>query len=209
MVKEELAQLRAARACTLTMIQDLSQAQLDYIPQPGEWSVGEQMDHLILAEQVLRGDIAILIEQAKAGQAPYLYRSFAEFNARPAFLPECALPWLEAPLNIFNTFIPIPSSIREYIVRNVPFPAQAPDVMLPRRGKTKAELCTELDTMLYDTEALFAANPSLNYDNMRHQHPLFGTQTVPQLLRTLWLHEQAHQEQIARVLASPQFPKAA
>jgi hypothetical protein len=103
----------------------------------------------------------------------------------------------------------MPASMREYIVRNVPFPAQAPDVTLPRRGKTKAVLYEELRAMLHETETLFAANPSLDYDNMRHQHPLFGVQTVPQLVRTLWLHEQAHQDQIARILASPQFPKAA
>jgi hypothetical protein len=207
MVKEELTQLGAGRSRTLAMIQDLSQEQLDYVPQPGQWSVGEQVDHLVLAERVLRRDMAILIERAKAGQTPYLYRSFAEFNARPAFLPQCALPWLEAPLSVFT--MAIPASVREYVVRNVPFPAQAPDVMLPRRGRTKAELCEELDTMLCETEALFAANPSLDYNNMRHQHPLFGIQTVPQLVRILWLHEQAHQDQITRILASPQFPKAA
>ena len=81
--------------------------------------------------------------------------------------------------------------------------------MLPRRGRTKVELCEELGAMLGETETLFATNPSLDYDNMRHQHPLFGIQTVPQLVRTLWLHEQAHQDQIVRILASPQFPKAA
>jgi hypothetical protein len=207
MVKGELTQLRAVRSQTLAMIQDLSQEQLDYVPQPGQWSVEQQVDHLILAERVLRGDIAILIERAKAGQTPYLYRSFAEFNARPACIPQGVLPWLEAPLTVFSAVIP--ASVREYVVRNVPFPAQAPDVMLPHRGRTKAELCEELGAMLCETETLFAANPSLNYDNMRHQHPLFGIQTVPQLLRTLWLHEQAHQDQIVRILASPQFPKAA
>jgi hypothetical protein len=206
MVKEELTQLRAVRSRTLAMIQDLSQEQLDYVPQPGQWSVEEQVDHLILAERVLRGDMAILIERAMAGQTPYLYRSFAEFNARPACIPQGVLPWLEAPLTVFSAVIP--ASVREYVVRNVPFPAQAPDVMLPRRGRTKVELCEELGAMLCETETLFAANPSLDYDNMRHQHPLFGIQTVPQLVCTLWLHEQAHQDQITRVLASPQFPQA-
>ena len=62
---------------------------------------------------------------------------------------------------------------------------------------------------LHEAVALFAANPCLDYDNIRHQHPLFGMQTAPKLLRTLWLHEQAHQDQIARVRASPQFPRAA
>ena len=207
MVQANLDQLHTVRSRTLAMIQDLVQEQLDYIPQPGEWSVGEQVDHLILAEQVLRRDIAILVERAKAGQTPYLYRSFAEFNARPAFIPESVLPWLEVPFSVFSMFIP--ASLREYILRNVPFPAQAPDVTLPRRGKTKAALCEALRAMLRETEALFAANPSLDYDNMRHQHPLFGIQTVPQLVRILWLHEQAHQDQIARILASPQFSKAA
>jgi hypothetical protein len=207
MAQVSLDQLRAVRARTLAMIQDLSQEQLDYVPEAGAWSIGEMVDHLLLSEQFLRGEIAILIERAKAGQTPYLYRSFAEFNARPAFIPESVLPWLEVPFSVFSMFIP--ASLREYILRNVPFPAQAPDVTLPRRGKTKAALCEALRVMLCETEALFAANSSLDYENMRHQHPLFGIQTVPELLRTLWLHEQAHQDQIARILASPQFPKAA
>jgi len=207
MVQANLEQLRAVRSHTLTQMQDLSQGQLDYVPEPGEWSIAEVVDHLILSEQVLRGDIAILIERAKAGQTPYLYRSFAEFNARPAFIPECVLSLLEAPLNLWNMFTP--SGIREYLIRYAPVRALAPDVTLPRPGRTKAELCEALHSTLHETEALFAANPSLDYDQMRHQHPLFGVQTVPQLLRTLWLHEQAHQDQIARILASTQFPKAA
>src|SRR5262245_24634704 len=202
-----LDELRTVRARTLAMIQSLSQEQLDYVPEPGAWSLGEMLDHLILSEQFLRGEIAILIERTKANQTPYLYRSFAEFNARPTCIPESALPWLEVPFSVFSMFIP--AGLREYILRNVPFPAQAPAVTLPHRGKTKAVLCEELRAMLHETEALFAANPSLDYDNMRHQHPLFGIQTVPQLVRTLWLHEQAHQDQIARIMASSQFPKAA
>jgi hypothetical protein len=207
MVQANLEQLRAVRSRTLTLIQDLSPAQLHYVPAPDDWSVGEVADHLILSEQVLQRDIALLIEQAKTGQTPYLYRSFAEFNARPACIPECALPFLEAPLNFLNMFTP--AEIREYVVRNVPVRALAPDVTLPRPGRAKAELCTELLATLHETEALFAANPSLDYHRMRHQHPLFGIQTVPQLLRTLWLHEQAHQDQITRMRASPQFPRAA
>lgn len=207
MVQAELEQLCAVRSRTLALIQDLSQKQLDYVPEPGEWSVGEVMDHLILAEQVLRGDIAILIERTKAGQTPYLYRSFAEFNARPAFIPECALPFLEVPLNFLNMFTP--AVIRESLIRNAPVRALASDVTLPRPRRTKAELSEELRATLHETETLFAVNPSLDYDKMQHQHPLFGVQTVPQLLRTLWLHEQAHQDQLARVLASPQFPKTA
>lgn len=207
MVQVHLAQLRAVRSRTLELMQDLSQEQLDYVPEPGEWSVAEVVDHLILTEQVLRGDIAILIERTRTGQTPYLYRSFAEFNARPAFLPECALPWIETPLNFLTRFTP--AGMREYIVRNVPVRALAPDVTLPRPGRTRATLVADLHSMLHETEGLFAANPSRDYEAMQHQHPLFGVQTVPQLLHTLCLHEQAHQDQIARVLMSAQFPEMA
>src|SRR5215510_13572604 len=148
MVQANLEQLRAVRSRTLTQMQDLSQGQLDYVPEPGEWSIAEVVDHLILSEQVLRGDIAILIERAKAGQTPYLYRSFAEFNARPAFIPECALSFLEGPLNFFNMFAP--AGIREYLIRYSPVRALAPDVSLPRPGRTKAELCEELCSMLHE-----------------------------------------------------------
>jgi len=207
MVQANLEQLRTVRTRTLTMIQNLSQEQLDYLPAPGDWSVGEVVDHLILSEQLVRQDITILIDRAKAGDNTILYRSFSEFNARPAFIPEPFLAWLEPPLNILNSFAP--ACIREYFVRNVPIPALAPDTSLPQSGKSKVNLESGLRSALQETETLFAANPHLDYGRMRHQHPLFGIQTVPQLLRTLTLHEQAHQDQITRVLSSPQFPAAA
>jgi len=207
MIQEHLVQLRQVRERTLDLIAPLSQRQMDYIPEPGEWSVGEVVDHLVLCEQHLRQDIAILIERAQAGQRPYLYRSFAEVNARPAFLPAVMLPLLEAPLNFVNQFAP--AAIREYVVRHVPFRALAPDVFMPQHGKSKGVLDEALRSALRETEALFAANPREDFDRMQHQHPLFGVQTVPQLLRTLGLHEQAHQDQISRVLASPSFPSMA
>ena len=68
----------------------------------------------------------------------------------------------------------------------------------PYAGKTKAERSGPLGWTLYERKTLFAVNPHLEYDQMRHQHPLFGVQTVPQRLRTLWQHEQAYRDQIAR-----------
>jgi hypothetical protein len=204
MVQANLIHLRRVRERTLALLESLSAEQLDYVPEPGEWSVGEVADHLILSEQLLQQDISILIDRAKAGQEPYLYRSFAEFNARPACFPEAILPFLEPILNVVTLFAPV--AIREYVIRNVPFRALAPDASLPQKGKAKDILCDELRTNLQATEELFAANPSVDYDKMWHQHPLFGIQTVPQLLRTLWLHEQAHQDQLSSIIASPRFP---
>jgi hypothetical protein len=58
---------------------------------------------------------------------------------------------------------------------------------------------------LEELEALFAANPDLDYDEMMHQHPLLGTQNVPHLLYTMELHEERHQSQMSDLLADYRF----
>jgi hypothetical protein len=147
-----------------------------------------------------------LIELTKTGKQPLLYRSAADFNITAFFIPKCALPFLEAPFNFLNTFVP--DRVREFFVRYRLIPAQAADTAIPRQGRSTAELLDGLRSSLGETEALFAANPNLDYDTMIHQHPLLGTQNVPHLLYTMGLHEERHQSQISDFLARPQFPKA-
>jgi hypothetical protein len=204
MLTTALEQLRSIRARTLTMVQGLSQAQMDYSPAPETWSIGEVVDHLISSERITRGDIAALVELAKAGRKPVLYRSSAEFNVTTFFIPKCTLPFLEAPFNFLNMFVP--DGVREFFVRYALIPARAADAASPRPGRSAADLQREHRASLEETQALLAANPGLDYDEMIHQHPLLGTQNVPHLLYVLGLHEQRHQAQISELLANPQFP---
>lgn len=206
MLKANLQRFRSIRARTLAMIQGLSQAQMDYSPAPGTWSIGEVVDHLILSVEIIRRDIAELIELTKTGRQPLLYRSAADFNITTFFIPKCALPFLEVPFNFLNMFVS--DSVREFFVRYRLIPARAADTAAPRQGRSTAELLDGLRSSLEETEALFAADPNLDYDTMIHQHPLLGTQNVPHLLYTMGLHEQRHQSQIADFLTSSQFPKA-
>ena len=39
-----------ARAATVRLVAPLNQAQLDFSPQAGTWSIGEILDHLLLVE---------------------------------------------------------------------------------------------------------------------------------------------------------------
>jgi hypothetical protein len=94
MLRASLERFRLIRERTLNQVQGLSQEQMDFSPPSGEWSIGEILDHLRLGERVFRKDFADLIDRAKAGQTPHIYRSFAEMNAAPAFIPQCALPFL-------------------------------------------------------------------------------------------------------------------
>jgi uncharacterized damage-inducible protein DinB len=205
MFQSDLQAFRSTRARTLEMIGGLSQAQLDYSPAPDRWSVGELLDHLLLAEKILRDEIAQLIELKKAGRQPVLKRSFRDLDVSIAYIPKSLLPLVEIPFTLFNLFVP--SVVRELMMRYRLVPAQNPNIATPRKGRPAAELCDELRASLQETERLFEANPNLDYREMISQHPLLGTNNILQLLRLLTGHEQRHQSQISDLLTSPQFPK--
>jgi hypothetical protein len=79
---DRLTELESARAQTLGMAEPLSQMQLDYTSRPDAWSIGEILDHLVLAEALYRGEMARLIDLARAGRRPYLHRSTRSMSRR-------------------------------------------------------------------------------------------------------------------------------
>jgi uncharacterized damage-inducible protein DinB len=200
MFRTDLNSFAETRAQTLDMVRDLSQAQMDYTPTPGRWSVGEVLDHLVLSERYFRGEINRLIELWRAGRRPVLQRGFRDLNISIAFFPRSLLPFFEVPIAFFSRFIPRP--VQEFALRSRLIPAQHPDVSAPRKGRPARELLGELASSLQETRALFEANADVDYRALFHQHPLLGSNHVLQLLRILTLHEQRHQGQIADVLAA-------
>jgi DinB superfamily len=197
----------AARQRTLELVAGLTQVQIEFSPDPGRWSVGEVLDHLLLAEALNRRDIAELIALAKSGRRPYLKRTFADMNVSMAFIPKSMLPSLEVPFRVLNMMVP--RSARELLTRYRLVPAQSPDAGTPRKDRPIDELREELHGSLQEMKALFEANPTLDYRAMIHQHPLMGVNNALQMLRIVALHEQRHQSQISDILRHPGFPRAA
>jgi hypothetical protein len=201
MLEESLKMLRDARGRTLAMTDGLSQAQSDYAPAPGRWSVGEVLDHLLLAEKMNREQFAELIELQRSGRPAEVRRSFADVNVSVAYIPKSLLPLLEVPFTVLNMLIP--AGVREGMMRS----RVIPDAAAPRRGRPAAELRRDLAASLAATLGLFAANPGLDYGAMVAQHPLLGRNDVGGLLRFLALHEERHQAQIADVMSAPNIPR--
>jgi hypothetical protein len=58
------AENAAARAAILDEVRSLAEAQLDFQPVAGRWSIGEILDHLCLAERAMTRSISRILQQA-------------------------------------------------------------------------------------------------------------------------------------------------
>jgi uncharacterized damage-inducible protein DinB len=203
-IEPALAEFSAVRAATLRVMAPLTQAQLDFAPGSGRWSIGEILDHLLLAENLYRREIEGLIALKRAGKTPYLTRSFADVNVAPIFVPDAMLTWLELPFRLINRFVP--SALREAMMEYPLMPMRNPDVGRPHAGRPAVDLRAELAGSLERTHAVLTANRDIDFSELVFDHPLMGTNNVPQILHFLAAHERRHQGQIDDVRRKRAFP---
>jgi len=194
---KSLDEFSATRARTLAMVDGLAREQLNFIPGPNRWSIGEVLDHILRAERLNRDQVAQLIQLKREGQKPELRLTFSDLNVSVAGLPRSLLPLFETPLTLMNMFVP--DCFRNYLTRTRIVPFRNPDPATPHAGRMGAELCGDLMASLLETKKLFQNNLDLDYDEMFVQHPLLGRYDVPGLLRFMSAHEQRHQSQIAGI----------
>ncbi len=195
-----LENFRAVRLHTLELIRPLSQPQLDYVPEAGRWSVGEVVDHIILAAGSLQEILEKLIQLKRSGRPPYVRRTFADFDVSFAFLPKTLLPFMELPLSVVSSFVP--GSVRDFLIQNRLLPFRAASAATPRHGLAAQDLRNRLLTSFDSVKAVFENNADLNFGEMEAQHPLFGHINMLDLPRLMASHEQRHQKQITDVLAT-------
>ncbi|MEX2264104.1 MAG: DinB family protein [Bryobacteraceae bacterium] len=207
MYQGDLNLFRSVRVNTLKVADGLDQNQLDFSPAARRWSVGEVLDHLLLSELHYRRTFTGMIELVKSGKRPVITHDFRDLNTSLRFIPKAFLPFLGLPFTIFNMFVP--SMVREMMTEFRALPVTNPDIAEPRKGRPAAELRAALRSSFAETEALFEANPTLDYRRMRYQYPLLGDNNALQILRILALHEKRHHAQIMEVLRARGFPKRA
>lgn len=145
-----------------------------------------------------------MIELSKKGQRR-LRRTFSDIDVSVLFIPRSILPFFDIPFTVMNLFLP--TALRNELTRYRVLPFQTPSFSQPRKGLPGSELRKRLRSQIAETEKLFVTNRSCDFDAMIHQHPLLGTNTMPQALRILTLHEQRHQSQIAEILAKARSSK--
>ncbi len=189
---------------TRAAVGPLSQAQFDFSPRPGKWSIGEIADHLLLAEALYREMIAHLVEAARAGRPTFRRRSFADVNVSPLHLPDSVMSWISAPLGLVSRMMPdtLIGLMTEFPI----LPTRNPDVATPRRGRPAQDLTADLATSIARTRALIEENTDLDFDQLITEHPVMGRMDVAQVLTILARHERRHQRQMEAVRVDPRFP---
>lgn len=197
---EALDDFHHVRLRTLELIAPLSQQELDFVPAPGRWSVGEIVDHIILAADSLQHILEELIRLKRSGQRPFVRRTFADFDVSFAFLPKSLLPLLEVPFSFFSSFVP--SGLRDFLIQNRLLPFRAAQAATPRHGLAAGELRNRLQASFETVQSIFQNNADLDFHGMAAQHPLFGYIRMTDLPELMASHELRHQKQIGDVRVS-------
>jgi hypothetical protein len=203
---EALHQYRLARDGTLAIFGNLSQAQASFKPAPNVWSIGENVEHLLLTEDLYRTQIRDLIALARRGGGTNIDLTFKEINTSVAYIPREVIPFLSAPLKVFNMFVPQP--VREVMFRLPLIPAIAPTVSTPSTVRPIEELRARCTTSLAATEAVFRGDLPPNVDRVTLTHPILGTNNIAQIFRIIAAHEERHHTQMRGVLQNSRFPKS-
>jgi uncharacterized damage-inducible protein DinB len=204
LVGERLQAFAGVRAMTLAMLAPLSQAQLDFSPRPGRWSIGEVADHLRLSELLWRDEIRRLVALARAGKPARLKRSFAEVNVSPLYIPTAVLSMLEGSFSFINRFVPdaVIGLVTEFPI----LPTRNPDAATPCGRRPAAALSADLKAAIDETRRLITDNADLDFESMVSEHPLMGANDVPHVLTFLARHERRHHAQIGALKTESQYP---
>ena len=201
---QSLDEFQSVRQRTLDLIQPLSQSQLDYAPDPGRWSAGEIVDHILLAANSLQEILEELIALTRSGREPSLRRTFSDFDISFAFVPKSLMPLMELPLSLVSSLVP--GALRDFLIQNRLLPFRAAASATPRRGLPASELRSRLTASFDALQSIYDTNSDLNFSAMTAQHPLFGLINMQDLPRLMASHETRHQKQIMDVLANARVP---
>jgi hypothetical protein len=194
----ELEARQVIRIRTLSLIQPLGQNQLDHAPGAGAWSVGEIVDHILLAEQVEQGIVKELILLIRRGKRPFVERSLLDLGLYPKFMPKVFISSLEPLVSFFSANIPL--SIRAWFMQQPLIPFTHPAQATPRRFLPGDELRSRLVFSYQATSSLFKANADIDFHSLVVRHSILGCLHTIGLLRLMGNHEARHQKQIEKTM---------
>lgn len=192
-------EFRFARGRTLDLTATVSDEQAEKRERPGTWSIAEVLDHLVQTEVAFRSYLRHALEHARAGGKGKIRIGFREVDTRLRPLPGSWMPLLAPVLFLLHAVTPF--STRLAVMRKPGLVrAAAPKVAKPIGARTLAELRTDLAAEMRETAALFEGDLPAALPRVRASHPLYGSNSVAQVVRMMAAHEERHQYQLRAIL---------
>jgi len=165
---------QANRAALLKEVEGLSQPQFDWRPGEKDWSVGEVIHHVTLAEINIGKLTTKLLREAEAAGA-----------LRPR--PEGG---------VFFERVPPPG------------PMQAPRLIWPEHGRSKADLLAGIKAAREKSRHSFERVAQIDPRPLVWKHEFLGDMHLGQYWTIIRVHDLQHVEQIGKIKSAPGFPPA-
>jgi DinB superfamily len=173
-----IMEAKEARARLLDRVRVLSSAQGAFKPDPVEWSIAENVEHLVLAEQGAVNRVWAAADGLRRGQPV----------------------WTGEPIHRGKSM--------EQIVTETWVPGQqAPDIATPRRRGPLAYWILAIECNQPMLDAVQAALAELDPAEVVTPHPISGPWDAGQWLAFVRFHLDLHRQQIEHVMRAPGFPK--
>ena len=198
-LSDAIDEFRVLRGRTLEIAAGVSEEQASRRGRTGTWSVAEVLDHLVQTEVAFRKYLRQAVERARAGTKGTLRIGFREVDTQLRPLPRSWMPMLTPFLFVLHAVTPF--GVRLAVMRKPGIvSAAAPKVAEPIGGRTLAQLREDLAAEMNETAALFAGDLPEGLPRVRARHPLYGSNSVAQVVRLMAAHEERHQHQLRRIL---------
>ena len=172
-----IAEAARARVRLLERICPLSPAQGVFKPDPGEWSIAENVEHLVLAEQGSINRVWAAADGRRRGQPPWTGEAVHRGK-----------------------------SIEQIVAETWASRQQAPEIATPRRRGPLAYWIAAIQCNQPLLDALPAALAGLDPAEVITPHPVSGPWDAGQWLAFVRFHLDLHRQQIEAVMRAPAFP---
>ena len=177
-LQEVLDQISYQRQGLLDASSDLSEAQLDYRPAEGGWSISDILHHMALTDESTAKLAANMLKQATEKNLP----------ADPT--PEAS----------------VLGSLDDFTSKIAGGKFQAPERVAPRSHLASSEAIARLKTSRETVVATVSQLSAYDLTGLTYPHPVLGDLNGYQWLIIAGKHESRHTAQIARIKADPGFP---
>ena len=203
-ITNSLETFAGIRNGTLCLAAGLTEEQAQYSPGSETWSVARILDHLLLTEALYQAQMNRLLDLAREGKRSNIDVSLSEVDLSLPFIPKALMPLMAVPLTVMNMFVP--QALRETVLRFPVMKAKNPKISEPAPAKPVAVLRAQLASSLAETQAMFAGVLPANAGRVTVSHPVFGRNTIANVLGLMAAHEERHGAQINGLLRQPGFP---